>query len=447
MRDCKRRTSVSAAVWIPTILLLILGSRPVSLWLAGGAGSIGEMGNEIAGNLIDQLFFAFILGGALLVASSRRVKWGKFFAANPAIMVFYGYFLLSVCWSGDPGGSIKRVVKDFGMLFVIAVIFSEKNPLQAMRAVYVRCAFVLFPLSAVFVKYFPEYSRSFTIAGDVMITGVTTQKNSLGEIVLVFTLFLVWDYLETPHAGKKFRWSRIPWDNVIVLLMGAWLLHLSESKTSLMCLLVGAFLIVRSGWLVSKTVNRVALAGALSLPFLLFFSQQFSSVIAPIVEAMGRNMTFTGRTDIWAHITSKTVNPLIGAGYWNFWGGPSGFAISQAMTTIVPNAHCGYVDMYLDGGIICLCILFFMLLICGRRIIKYLTVKNDADRYKRVRFAFLVVAIIYNLSETAFARISPIWFTTLLMLVTFPAMKTAAKKTRETLRTVAGPPSIGPAHL
>jgi O-antigen ligase len=194
-------------------------------------------------------------------------------------------------------------------------------------------------------------------------------------------------------------------------------------------------------------VNRVALAGALSLPFLLFFSQQFSSVIAPIVEAMGRNMTFTGRTDIWAHITSKTVNPLIGAGYWNFWGGPSGFAISQAMTTIVPNAHCGYVDMYLDGGIICLCILFFMLLICGRRIIKYLTVKNDADRYKRVRFAFLVVAIIYNLSETAFARISPIWFTTLLMLVTFPAMKTAAKKTRETLRTVAGPPSIGPAHL
>jgi O-antigen ligase len=428
-----RRTSVSGAVWIPTILLLILGSRPVSLWATGGKAAVGEMGNEVAGSALDQMFFLFVLVGSFLVASSRRVKWNKLFAANTAMMLFYLYFAVSVFWSGDPTGSAKRVIKDFGMLFVIAAIFSEKDPLRAMRAIYVRCAFVLFPLSVVLIKYFPDYARAYSIAGDVMVTGVTTQKNSLGEIVLILTLFLVWDYLETRPAGAKLGWSRIPWDRVVVLLMGAWLLHLSQSKTALICTVVGVFLIARSGWLVSKTINRAVLAGALSFPFLLFFSHQFSSVIAPVIEALGRNMTFTGRTDIWDHITSTTVNPLIGAGYWNFWGGQGGSSISQAMHTIVPNAHCGYVDIYLDGGMIGLTMLFVLLVASGRRIIRNLKVSLDANHYRRVRFAFLIAAIVYNLSESTFARMGPIWFTTLLMIVDVPSMKAAVRRTREAM--------------
>ena len=43
MRDCIRRRTVSAAVWIPTALLLILGSRPLSLWLSGGIVILREM--------------------------------------------------------------------------------------------------------------------------------------------------------------------------------------------------------------------------------------------------------------------------------------------------------------------------------------------------------------------------------------------------------------------
>jgi exopolysaccharide production protein ExoQ len=427
VRDCMRRTSVSAAVWIPTALLLILGSRPVSLWASGGRVFVGEMGNESSGSPLDLLFFVLVLVASFVVASSRGVNWNKVFAANGALMLFYLYFAISVAWSGDPVGSLKRVIKDFGLLFVIGVIFSEKDPLQAMRAVYVRCAFVLLPLSVVFIKYFPQYSRAFSVAGDVMVTGVTTQKNSLGEIVMVLTPFLIWDSLEAHRPNAKLRWSRIPWDRALLLFMGAWLLHLSQSKTALLCTLVGTFLIVRGGWLASRTINALVLVGALSLPFLLFFSQQFSSVIAPIVQAMGRNMTFTGRTDIWNHVTANTVNPLFGAGFWNFWGGRGGYAISQAMNTVIPNAHCGYVDIYLDGGMIGLVVLLILLVTCGRRIIRYLRLRPDPHRYLRVRLAFLVIAIVYNLSESTFARVGPIWFTALLMMVDFPAKAVARK--------------------
>lgn len=391
---------------------------------------LGMMGNEMAGSSIDQLFFLTVIASSFLVASLRGVKWTKLFAANAAIMLFYLYFLVSVSWSGDPTGSFKRVIKDFGMLFVIGVLFSEKDPLLAMRAVYVRCALVLFPLSVVFIKYFPSYARAYSAAGDVMVTGVTTQKNSLGEIVMIFTLFLIWDYFET-RADRQPGSIRVPWDRLILLLMAAWLLNISESKTALVCTLVGTLLIVRGGRFASKAFNTAVLAGALSLPLLLLFSQQFSSIIAPLIGALGRNMTFTGRTDIWEHITFKTVNPIVGAGFWNFWGGSGGYEISRVMNTIVPNAHNGYLDIYLDGGILGLVILSLLLVTSGRRIIRSLNENSDSHRYLRVKFAFLVVAIIYNLSESTFARVGPLWVTTLLMILDFPGLKAVVKKVPE----------------
>src|ERR1035441_9567510 len=94
---------------------------------------------------------------------------------------------------------------------------------------------------------------------------------------------------------------------------------------------------------------------------------------------MGRDATFTGRASIWEHITLATVNPLMGAGFWNFWGTISGRVIAVALdpgnpdpNAMVPSAHDGYVDVYLDGGFIGLAILFFLLITAATRIIRAL---------------------------------------------------------------------------
>jgi len=422
VRDCRRRRNVSAAIWIPTIFVMILASRPMSVWAAGGRvrGAV-ENANDLASSSLDQIFYLSVLGISFLVASMRGVKWGKIYAANKTLMIFYLYFFLSILWSSDPSGSFKRLIKDFSLLFVAALIFTEKDPMEAVRAVYVRCAFVLLPLSMVFIKWFPVYGRVYGIGGEMTLTGVTTQKNSLGEIVLIFTLFLVWDYLEMRRATETVRRRKIPWALFFLLLNGGWLLHLSDSKTATVCTAVGLFLIIRSGRLLSKTISRVVFIGALSLPFLVFFSQEFGEVIAPLMAALGRDMTFTGRTEIWQHININTVNPLIGYGYWNFWGGPGGDRINLAMKALIPNAHNGYLDLYLDGGILGLSVLFLLLLATGNSIIKRLKPGSDENRYQRVRLAFVVAAIIYNLSESTFARMGPIWLTSLMMITDFPA--------------------------
>ncbi len=419
--DCKRRPMLSAAVWIPTFVVAILSSRSLSLWLHGGGGDqYYEMGNEAATSPIDLVYFAGVIVCSAIVTVRRGVSWARFLRANYAITLFYLYFALSVAWSNDPIGSLKRIVKDFGMLFVIGVIFTEKDPLQAMRAVYIRSAAILIPLSIVFIRYFPSFGRVYARNGDTTITGVTTQKNTLGEIILIFGMFFLWDYLEARKSNTKSRWRSIPWDHVLLGIMGLWLLHASQSKTSELCLLIGAFLIIRYRFLCTHVINTGTLIVALFLPLMLFFSQVFSSAIAPIVEAMGRNMTFTGRASIWQEITLQTVNPLIGCGFWVFWGGEGGNTISTALRTVVPNAHDGYLDIYLDGGFIGLAVLFALLIASGRRVVARFVKLGTANGYARISFAILIVGMIHNLTESSFGRIGLFWFTILLVIVDFP---------------------------
>jgi exopolysaccharide production protein ExoQ len=418
-RDSRRRPSVSAAIWIPTLMVLTFGSRTPSEWLGARAVSTG-LPNDAAGSAIDQIFFFSIMFASWIIASRRGVKWTRLFSANAAIMLFYAYFAISFLWSADPSGSFKRVLKDFGStVFVVSAILSEKDPFEAIRAIYVRCACVLFPLSILLIKYYAFYGRVYARNGDATFNGVTTQKNSLGEVAMVCSLFLVLDHRETITVGAKRVWRRTRWDLLVLLLMGVWLLNLSESKTSLVCFLVGLALIFSRRRFASRMTSGIVFVCALSLPFILFSTQQFNWLIAPILGALGRDLTFTGRSDIWQHITSTTVNPLVGAGFWNFWGGEGGRAISEAMRTGVPNAHDGYLDMYLDGGVIGLVLLFILLFTSGKRLIG----KLHENRYQQMRFAFLIVAIVANLTESNFARPSFIWFTTMLVLLEFPVRK------------------------
>jgi exopolysaccharide production protein ExoQ len=427
VRDCLRRRSVSVAIWVPTILVMVLSSRPASLWVSGRSPRLGiQNANEQSTSIVDQMFFLTVLLLCFIIATSRGMKWGRLITANNAIVLFYVYLAVSILWSSDPTGSAKRLFKDVGLMFAMAVIFTEKDPLDAMRAVYVRSAFLMLPLSIVFIKYLPAYGRAYDIRGDMNLTGVTTQKNSLGEIVLLFTLFLIWDYLESRPLGARFKLKKVPWELLVLLIIGADLLRLSQSKSALVCTLIGTFLLLRRGILASRLVNQAILACALLVPPLVFFSPRFIETLTPFLHAIGRDATFTGRAGIWNHITLDTVNPLIGYGYWNFWGGPGGNRFNLAIDEVIPNAHNGYADMYLDGGFLGLFILYLMLATCGGRIIKYLQRTRGMDRYYRMRFAILIAAIVYNMSESSFARIGALWFTALMMMLDYPFRKTAA---------------------
>jgi len=397
--------------------MLIQGSRPVSDWLAGG----GYDGPRTSNNPIDQLFFLVVYGGGLIIASRRGVNWGKVFVSNLPLVLLYVYFLSGVTWSDDPMGSAVRIVKDFAMIFIVGQIYSEKEPLQAIRAVFIRSACVLFPLSITFNHYFPNFSREYNPNGGMLLSGVTGQKNSLGEIIFLFSIFILWDYLELSQAKRRKGFRIVCWDHLLLVGIGIFLLIQSQSKTALICLSIGAAMALRKGIFAKTPVSVTAYGAILSTPFLLFCSREFADVIEPVINALGRDMTFTGRTNIWDHITLETVNPWIGVGYWNFWQGPRGKAISVAINWSIPTAHCGYLDIYLDGGILGLSALFIVLAVYGWRL------SHSKSRFRIVGLAVLSTAVIYNLSESSFLRIGPLWFAVMLTMVEFPLRKKVVK--------------------
>ena len=317
VQDRRRRPFLSGALWIPTFMVMSLGSRTPSSWLSAFVGSAGP------GNLIDQVFYLVTIAASWNIASKRGLRMNKLFAANTALMVFYFYFLLSPIWSDYPSDSLIRVLKDFGAtVIVIAGIFSEQNPLDAVRAVFVRCAYVLIPLSVLFSRFsFGGFGRAYAKNGDIMIVGVCEYKNSLGEMAMVLSLFLVWDFVESRPADAKRLWSGMRWDFLVLLGMGLYLLNISGSKTSLVVFLIGLGLTYGGGWLGSRSLLRVVFLLALCFPLLIIADRSSASVVTPVLEALGRDATFTGRSDIWKHITLSTVNPVLGTGFYNFWGG------------------------------------------------------------------------------------------------------------------------------
>lgn len=406
--DFRWRKVSSKAVLIPGIWIAILGSRPVSYWFGGRGGSDA--------NPIDTLVYLGLIASAIYVLSSRKLKWGELVQKNRTLFLVYGYLLLSVIWSAMPATSGKRIFKDFGCVLVGLVFLTELNPAMVVRAVFVRVSYILFPLSAVFIKFIPEIGRSSSRAGEAMFGGVTTQKNSLGETVFVFSIMILWDlieiYKEKNRKGKKFQMGV----RVGMLLLGVWLLKTCDSQTSMLCLVIGGTILWGTQRLLQMRKGRRVLILILTCIVCLVVMDKTFGLSGIVIRALGRDPNLTGRTDIWKLVLDQETDPVLGEGFYIFWDSPKGKAVIESFMQ-VNSAHNGYLDLYMDGGALGVLLLVVTLLLAGRRAIDRLF---SGDPLGKVGLAFWFLPILYNFSESSFFRLDVLWFTFLLLCVVCP---------------------------
>jgi O-antigen ligase len=320
----------SRILWVPGLWIGIQGSRPVSYWFGSGGDTSGE------GNPINTVVFALFIGSAFYILSKRHLRWGTFFSANKAVCLIYGYLLLSAVWSEFPLATFKRVVKDFGCVLMALIFLTQADPAKAVRAIYVRVAYFLFPLSVVFIKFFPDIGRQANRAGDNMFTGITTQKNSLGEMVFVLGLVIIWDLVEI-YRGEKRKGRELQMGiRAGLLLMGLWLLRTCDSQTSMLCLILGSLILWGTARLALMRNGKKILISVLSVIFLIAALDKTFNVSEMVIKAMGRNPTLTGRTDIWRLVLDSKTDPILGAGFYTFWDSSKGQAIIDSFMRNVP---------------------------------------------------------------------------------------------------------------
>ena len=82
-------------------------------------------------------------------------------------------FILSskITWSPFPGPAFKRWIKAIGDLVMVLIIVTDGEPIAALRRLYSRLGFILFPVSIVLIRY-TDLGRGFDPDGNPMNTGV-----------------------------------------------------------------------------------------------------------------------------------------------------------------------------------------------------------------------------------------------------------------------------------
>jgi exopolysaccharide production protein ExoQ len=398
--DPARDPEASFALWIPLIWIFFVGSRNPTQWLSAGAVTIQAQTMQ-EGSPIDRAIFTALIVLSVVVLVSRSFLWGRFFRQNIALTILVAFELVSAIWSDFPFITFKRWIRDLDNYLVVLVLLSDPRPLVAIRTVLRRLCYLLVPLSILLIKYFPVLGKQFDQwSGVGYFVGAGTSKNMLGAICLVGGLFFFWDTLTRWPERRRRQTKRILWLNAVFLAMTLWLLHLAASTTSDVCLVLGCFIVAAAHTRIFR--RRPGLLKALApvafgLYLLLFFVLGMQGQLA---GAVGKDPTLTDRTKIWAFVLSMHTNPLIGTGYQTFWLGPRlQWFWTMAHLGSLNEAHNGYLEIYLELGLIGDALLVFFLISSYRHICQKLT-SNPAIAI--FGMATWVIIVFYNMSEAAF---------------------------------------------
>jgi O-antigen ligase len=191
------------------------------------------------------------------------------------------------------------------------------------------------------------------------------------------------------------------WIALACAALSAGLLVLSNSKTSLM---VCATLLLLLGLAV---LARVRNSGALTVLCVLVLALGGVAIgvlgsVEGVLDALGRNITLTGRTQLWELVLERIQErPWFGYGYggfWLGWAGPSA-QVWAATNWLPPDAHNGFLNAMLDVGVVGLVLLLASLVGSTRRALALVLQHKTFDAL--LPLMFISYFVLSNIAETA----------------------------------------------
>jgi exopolysaccharide production protein ExoQ len=416
--DREKSVRPSIALWLPVIWLWIVGSRPVSSWFGMGTTSVDTLDATLNGSPTDAAIFAALLAIGVMVLLYRWKKTSAYLAVSGPIVLYFLYCLMSVTWSPYHDSAFKRWTKAVGDLVMVLIILTDGQPIAALRRLYSRVGFIIFPFSVMLIRY-SDIGRSYDPGGTPENVGTTLNKNTLGLIVFAISLGVLWNVRsliirkDEPHRGRRLV------AQCALLAFGIALLQMAHSATSVTCFVLGAGLMFATS--LQSFRNRPGRVLALSLGVVLGggLGLLFGGGSA-ISQSLGRGSGLTGRTDIWAVSIAAAGNPLFGTGFESFWNA-NAYRVNHKLQLLgfmdlhnLNSAHNGYIETYLDLGLVGLC-LIVLILINGYRHASR-AFQRDPE-FASLLLACIVTATFYSITEAGFRILTPTWIFLLLGVV------------------------------
>ena len=256
-------------------------------------------------------------------------------AAAPLLLALLALAFASTLWSIDAGATVRRAVwlaltTGFGLY--LAWRYSWRELTEVLAG-----AFVLLIAGSFFVGALAPSIGRMAAEHPGAWGGLWTHKNTLGGIMALGVAICASAAWLAPARRKV--WSAAALGALALVL-------LSTSMTALIASCLGLGIIAGAAMIRSGPMPAL-LAGAGALALIILSASV--ALLAPdiLVAAIGRDLTLTGRTDIWdAAQSAVNAKPWLGYGYYAFWlpdEGPA-YWVRQAVQWEVSSAHSAWLE-------------------------------------------------------------------------------------------------------
>jgi O-antigen ligase len=258
----------------------------------------------------------------------------------PWLMILWA--AATILWSGSAEITLRRVIAILLTTLYVLVLYL-RYPFQSFLHLLGMAFFIAIFSSLLMVAFKPDWGIMSSFHQGAW-EGVFVHKNSLGK-VSVFALC----FFTRLWSSSRNRRERIFWTGAIVL--GAITLVGSRSVTALVVLgtmALGA-VVLRVGRPWRKVWPVFLLIILLVGSGVLLWAAQNREIL---VDALGRDASLTGRVPLWQVLIPMGLEKPLGYGYGAFWLGLKGPSseVWHALGWAVPNAHSGFLELWLHLG-------------------------------------------------------------------------------------------------
>lgn len=359
-----------------------------SLPFRSGTRDPSELGTS---NVVNQVVFSTLFLTALFSIIPKANQVIAIIKREKFLIIFVLWCALSMVWAENSFVVFKRLFQFFTVIVVCLAFFVHSKSADD----------ALFSLKIFFsVFMIVSLVSIFTIPGAISRNynewqGLATSKNGLGQASLVSTI--IWIYVISKDKrtnSQLFGYS--------MLIISLFLLFGSHSITSLSTLL---FLIMV--WFlfeIDKIFKPLGIRRTITIVFLVFIGSivvldlsYSGELLASVFGLAGKNLTLTGRTDLWADVFGEVKKHLlIGCGYKGFWivDSPRILEVYETYVWLPRSSHSGYIDILNETGLIGL------IMVVGIIINYFVTLVKHKE--KSFWMWFIVIALIQNFTETIF---------------------------------------------
>jgi len=262
---------------------------------------------------------------------------------NPILILCVLWCAISMIWSIDPQLTMRRSIALLMTTLAglaVAARYDWDGFVQRLAFAFVLMAIV----SLLLVLLKPSQGLMTEIYVGAW-RGPFPEKNYMGGQMAKGLIACMCAFAMRPNRG----WLWVPSG-----LLCFFLVLMSTSKTALLISLFGilAFLAIRI--FRRFPIMRLPVVYVIFATITLFVTL-YLTIPDELFGLIGKDATFTGRTDIWDQlILAIKEKPIFGYGYGTFWEDPLGpsYNLRQALQWGVPTAHNGWFETWLSSGVI-----------------------------------------------------------------------------------------------